>query len=237
MKYTILFMVLGVTLMTIGLRNGGVALCLVWLGLSFLLTGLGHATVGARVYGKRASGVLPVWSKILHAPFLLYTWAVWHIARCLSHEDIFNCVNDSLVIGRRVLPHELPEDIDNWVDLTAEFDEPSGVRQKVLYIALPILDGGVPAIQELREALDKLKPGTTYVHCAQGHGRTGLFGLALLLKEGAIQTIDEGLKLLREARPGLELNGRQKRFVKIYAEEAQPSTTGGPGTAGASPGH
>lgn len=193
--------------------------------------------MGARIYGKKSDGVLPAWSKILHAPFLLYTWAVWHSVRYLSREAILNRVNDSLVIGRRVLPHELPEDVDNWVDLTAEFDEPSGVRDKMHYIALPILDGGVPETKEICTALDRLKPGTTYVHCAQGHGRTGLFSLALLLKLGVIQDVDEGLRVLREVRPGLlHLNSRQKRFVKEYAA-AQPSPTGGPGKPGASPGH
>lgn len=217
MEYPILFLVLGAFLAAMGAKVGGFGYVLVWLGASFVLTGIGHIACGGRIYGKKPAGALPLWSKLLHGPFLVYTWGIWHLVRLFSREEATSRVNDSLSIGRRLLPHEAPEGFANWVDLTAEFDEPSELRKQDGYLCLPILDGGIPTFAELHAAIGRLQPGTTYVHCAQGHGRTGIFALALLFHQGAIGDLDAGLALLRKVRPALNLNPRQKRFVQRYA--------------------
>ena len=196
---------------------------LAWSALSFGIVSLGYAGLGSRVFGKREIGKISIFPKILNLPFLLYTWAIWHIYRLLSREAPFNHVNEDLVIGRRLLPSEVPEEFDHYVDLTAEFDEPAAIRSKSSYLSFPILDASIPTVLELNRALKRVSKGKTYIHCAQGHGRTALFALALLHQRGHIKTIEEGIDLLKTIRPAVNLNKDQARFLSLFLPENETS--------------
>jgi protein-tyrosine phosphatase len=65
----------------------------------------------------------------------------------------------------------------------------------------------------------QLGPGRIFIHCAQGHGRTGLFALAVLLHSGAVGSLEEGLRFLTAARPGIRLNREQRRCLDTFARE------------------
>src|SRR6185295_2361530 len=95
----------------------------------------------------------------------------------------------------------------NYVDLTAEFREPSAIRRLPGYRSFPILDGSAPDPDSLDKMLAGLRPGRMFVHCAQVHGRTGLVILALMLKSGAVSSVSEGLEKLRGVRRGIKLSG------------------------------
>ncbi|MFX1566597.1 MAG: hypothetical protein ACFFCH_11475 [Promethearchaeota archaeon] len=84
---------------------------------------------------------------------------------------------------------------------------------------LPILDGGIPKTQDLKDAISRVMIGRTYVHCAQGHGRTGLFTIALLFARGQIQSVEDGLELLKKVRPGVRLNSTQQQYIQEYIAE------------------
>jgi protein-tyrosine phosphatase len=111
----------------------------------------------------------------------------------------------------------LPADISNYVDLTAEFQEPPRARKLSGYLSFPLLDAGAPEPQRLQQIIASLKPGRTFVHCAQGHGRTGLFALATLFAERTVTTVDEGLTRLQSVRPGIHLNLEQRGCVDKFA--------------------
>jgi protein-tyrosine phosphatase len=151
-------------------------------------------------------------------PLLIYTTVVWQIIRVFSREPAHNTVTEQLTVGRRLLASELEGKFDNIVDLTAEFPEPYSIRRSPSYWSFPILDGGAPKPEALRWAIATLRPGRTYVHCAQGHGRTGLFALAVLLTSGVARDVEDGLRLLSAARPGIRLNREQRRCIEIYAQ-------------------
>jgi protein-tyrosine phosphatase len=102
-----------------------------------------------------------------------------------------------------LLPFELEDEFHNIVDLTAEFSEPPSIRSSPFYRSFPILDGGAPTPEALRAAVASLRPGRTFVHCAQSHGRTGLFALAVLLSSGVARSVEDGLRMLLAARPGI----------------------------------
>src|SRR5947207_1355977 len=73
------------------------------------------------------------------------------------------------------------------VDLTSEFADPRAVRMaRDSYLCVPTLDACAPDATAAREALERIdasdKP--VYIHCAQGHGRTGSFAAALLIRRG-----------------------------------------------------
>jgi protein-tyrosine phosphatase len=99
--------------------------------------------------------------------------------------------------------------------MTAEFAEPATVRHGIRYIVLPTLDACAPAAEALIATIRELKPDDhIFIHCAQGHGRTGLAAIALLLHRGVVKEIDEGLTMLRNIRPGIGLSHDQRTCLK-----------------------
>ncbi len=195
-----------------------------WFGFSFLALGFAHFLGGHGLLGKRVDGTLSPWSWVLFLPLLTSTLVVWHLIRLLSREPACNVVTGQLVVGRRLLPSECREKFDNFVDLTAEFSEPAAIRTSQAYLSFPILDGGAPTPESLRSAVSSLRPGRTFVHCAQGHGRTGLFALAVLLSSGTALTVEEGLQMLSAARPAIRLSPEQHRCIRSYARDMTEGT-------------
>ena len=224
MNYRYLLTCLGILLVSFGLIEGGWFLVAAWLGCDFLILGIAHLREAHVVFGKRADGSLPWWSWLLFFPFHMYGHGVWYLIRLLSPEPACDVVTEHLVVGRRLLPSELDGEFENYVDLTAEFAEPKVIRRSASYRCFPILDGAAPTPDALRQAVSSLRPGRTFVHCAQGHGRTGLFALALLLSSGVARTVEDGLRMLTSARPGICLNREQRRCVETFAVLAQAAS-------------
>ena len=219
MKYAITFLLLGSMVSYSAISLGGWWHALHWFSFSCFLLAAGYAGAGPRIFGKRPNGRIPIRYKIAHLPFMLYSQSVWHLVRILSREDPANKVSEDLIIGRRLRAVELPSGISNYVDLTAEMEDPRTMRTSDSYICMPILDADVPDPSVLNDAVSRLRPGTTYVHCAQGHGRTAVFALALLTSRGQIRSFDEGLEKLKAVRPRLALNRRQEAFMRKYFGE------------------
>src|SRR5512147_958145 len=167
MSYRHLLTFLGVVLVVLGLIEGRWFLLAVWLGSDFLALGVAHGRGLHGVFGKRADGTLPFWSWLVFLPLLIYTAAVWHLIRLFSREPARGAVTEQLVVGRRLLASELQGEFDNYVDLTAEFAEPRAIRRAPSYRSFPILDGAAPTPEALRRAVAGLRPGRTFIHCAQ----------------------------------------------------------------------
>jgi hypothetical protein len=219
MSYRYLLTLLGSTLILLGITKGGWLLMSIWLGIDFLILGIAHGRGAHGVLGKRTDGTLPGWSWMLFLPLHLYTIGLWHVVRLLGREPACNVVTDKVVVGRRLLPSEQVGEFENYVDLTAEFAEPGAVRRSESYRSFPILDGAAPSAEALRAAIAQLRPGRTFIHCAQGHGRTGLFTVAVLLQQDGVQSLEGALQMLRSARPGIQLNQLQRDCIQRYAEE------------------
>jgi hypothetical protein len=222
MSHRHLLILLGLVLAAIGFFERGWMFLAVWLGCDFIVLGIAHAQGFHLIFGKGRDGSLPLWSWLLFLPFLLYTSAVWHMLRLLSREPAQNEVSADLVIGRRLLPGEIKGEFVNYIDLTAEFPEPKVIRTSPSYFSFPILDGSAPDPKALHEFVGRLRPGKTFIHCAQGHGRTGLFALAVLLKSGAARTVSEGLENLKTVRPGIALTAIQLRCIETFAAAMPP---------------
>ena len=199
---------------------------LIWSALSFGSVALGYACLGTRVFGKGHDGRISLPLKILNFPYLVYTWLVWHLCRLVSREPAFNVIDDDLVIGRRLLAGEALDEFVHYVDLTAEFEEPTPIRKRAGYRCFPILDASVPSYAALRGVVEETSSGRAFVHCAQGHGRTGLFALALLLRRGSVHSVDEGVSILKRLRPAVRLNKEQTAFAHRYlTKEAQQAAS------------
>jgi hypothetical protein len=137
MSYRHLLILLGTVLIALGIAEGGWFFIIVWLGCDFPVPGIAHGRGAHRVFGKRTDGTLPLWSWLGFLPLLIYTTAVWHLIRVFSREPWHHAVTAQLSVGRRLLASGLEGEFDNFVDLTAEFSEPSAIRCSPLLPQLP----------------------------------------------------------------------------------------------------
>ncbi|HVN42503.1 MAG TPA: hypothetical protein VMT50_06935, partial [Steroidobacteraceae bacterium] len=124
-----------------------------------------------------------------------------------------------LFLGRRARAAELPKGVEVVVDLTAEHDEPSGVREGRAYRLLSTLDGCSPDEAGLRALVSELALSSApiFVHCAVGRGRSSTVAAALLLARGLAQTPEEAEERLRAARPYVKLTARQRALLTRVA--------------------
>lgn len=215
MKHAALFSTLG-TLMGMApwLYGGGWTWIILWLAIDMVALGVAYAWRDASVFGKHADGSLSPERVLFFLPYLLFTWGIWRMCLWLP-EPKTHQINDKLTVGRRLVGHERPDGITTVLDMTAEFAEPVAVRNGVKYIVLPTLDAFAPSVEALIATLRELKPDEhVFIHCAQGHGRTGLAAIGLLLHRGVVKEIDEGLSLLRNIRPGIGLSQDQHACLK-----------------------
>jgi hypothetical protein len=216
-KYSIVLVLLGVALGILAPRLGRSSFILWWLAADFVVVGVAYALRRPGVFGKRADGTIPLWSWLCFLPYHALNVAVWHFARLISSEPASNEVGDALIIGRRPMNDEAVPDVANLVDLTSELPEPPRFRAHAGYICLPTLDATAPSLELLALTMSRLKPGRTFIHCAQGHGRTGLAALAFLLSRGLVDNVPNALRKIQLARPGVRLNDEQYRCAEAYA--------------------
>jgi protein-tyrosine phosphatase len=215
MIYAVIFAMLGLGLIAMAAVNGGIAWLLLWPAVSFFVVAAAYAGAGPRVLGKRPDGSLqPGWGAIA-LPFLMYSWAVWHALRLLSREPPWQEVAPQLRIGRRLLPREFPADVGLLVDVAAEFPEPGSNRVGRTYVSFPVLDASVPKVDDLVALAQKIckHDGVVLIHCAQGHGRSGLVAAAVLLCRGKATTVIDAIRQIRASRPGVRLNPQQRRVL------------------------
>ena len=118
-----------------------------------------------------------------------------------------------------MLAREYPEEIRAVVDLTCEFAEPAEVRATRTYKAFPILDASTPSTELLLDAVRYIADAGrgVFVHCAEGHGRTGLVAAALLLSLGHADTPERAIAMVQQRRPKALLNVVQQRAVESFA--------------------
>jgi hypothetical protein len=187
-----------------------------WPALSFGAVGAGYAGIGPRIFGKRRVGTMAWANSVILAPFLLYTWTVWHLVRLVTREPPANTLGEDLIIGRRLLGHELPGDIRRIIDLTAEFPEPLALRGHPGYRCFPMLDASTPDPDQLLSLVEEISRGTgkLFIHCAQGHGRTGLLTACLLMASAKASDTDESLELIQRVRPLARVSSFQRAFLR-----------------------
>jgi hypothetical protein len=213
-----LLALLGLLLIMVGVGRRGWAWLAVWLGCDLVALAFAHARGVHRIFGKRPDGALPIWAWLIFLPMLSYMSAVWHLARIFSRKPARSVVTEQLVVGRRLLASEFDGEFDNYIDLTAEFSEPSAIRHSPAYRSFPILNDAAPPPEALHTAVRSLRPGRTFIHCGRGYGRTGLFALAVLLRSGVAHSVEDGLRMLTAVRPDIRLNREQRKCIQIYAD-------------------
>jgi protein-tyrosine phosphatase len=224
MKYAIVFWSVTAGCVYKAIMLSGWWLILLWPGISFGLAGMAYAGMGSKIFGKHSDGSLGTFSTAVLLPYLLYTWSLWHIWRLCTREAPYHELYDGVRIGRRLLPKEFPEEVGMVFDLTAEFPEPGSIRGKISYRCYPTLDARplepaalLQAAQEILKAEDGV-----YIHCANGHGRTGTLAGAVLLLGSRSETVEDALEYIRTCRPGATLNTHQRASLAEFAQTIGP---------------
>jgi hypothetical protein len=218
MSYRHLLALLGLLLIIVGAVERGWGWLAVWLGGDLVALAFAHAKGVHRIFGKRPDGALTLWAWLIFLPMLSYMSAVWHLARIFSRKPARSVVTEQLVVGRRLLASEFEGEFDNYVDLTAEFAEPSAIRHSPAYRSFPILNDAAPSAEALLKTVRSLRPGLTFIHCGRGYGRAGLFALAVLLTSGVAHSVEDGLRMLTAVRPGIRLNREQHKCIQMLAD-------------------
>ncbi len=218
MKYGILFLVLAATMLLLAFQFGGWYFTLMYPALSFAIVAIGYLGAGPRVFGKQLNGKRSLVATFVLFPYLLLTLATWHLVRFVSREPAVNCVDPDLFLSRRLLRDEIPSEVKAVIDLTCEFTDPTFACDN--YHCFPMLDASCPTADELNEIAQRILtlPKPVLIHCAQGHGRTGLVACAVLLVAGRASTHKEALALVQSVRPGIELNAMQRKTLELFSQ-------------------
>ena len=209
--------------------QGGFWLLLVWPCLSFFLVSLAYFFGAVCVFGKRENGTRARVPGVLLLPYLLLTWIVWELQTRIAREPPWHAVDDSLIVSRRLRPRELPQNVAALIDLTSEFVDPASIRSLPGYRCIPILDANALTPERLAECvrgLPRPAEGRIIVHCANGHGRTGLCAAAWMICHGTAKTPAEAIERLQSKRPGIHLRPCQQESLeaasRILASTIEP---------------
>jgi protein-tyrosine phosphatase/membrane-associated phospholipid phosphatase len=196
---------------------GGWFLWSLWPAISLALVSLIYAAIGARGFQKRADGRLSVAATALLLPYLAGAW-INSRAWTRRHPHPAQ-VADGVWIGRIPTGRELRESAANGVvDLSAELPF-SGTA--AFYRSVPVLDLTVAGEQALREAAEAIEEarrgGTVLVCCALGYSRSAAAVVAWLLMTRRAQSVEEAMRIVREARPFVVLHSEHSAALQAFA--------------------
>ncbi len=189
---------------------------LIWPMLAFALVSVAYFTGRSSIFGKDSNGERRLWAMFVLLPYLIFAELIWLLQTVFSREPAWNEVNSFLIVSRRLRLREFPKDVTRVCDLTCELTDPETVRSRFEYCSMPILDAGTMGAAELMTAAKSLPPDIDrklLIHCANGHGRTGMFAAVWLLVHQFAKSPDEAMSMLTTARPGIALRRRQREAV------------------------
>jgi protein-tyrosine phosphatase len=196
---------------------GNLVFIFLWSALSLGVVGFAYLSSKVELFGKQSNGSMNLLSVVVLLPYFLCVWGAWHLLRFLRNESAYDELLPNIFIGRRLLPRELPPTVTMLLDLTCEFPEPARLRKGRSYLSLPILDSSVPKLVDLTKTLNVLAKhqGTIYIHCAEGHGRTGLVASAFLLHSGFVHDAEAAVKMVKDKRPRVQLCSKQLEMLGV----------------------
>ena len=226
--YAFSFALIGAALAALAVLRGGAWWAALWPAVSFLVVAVAYAGGGPRLLGKGAGGRFAPWAVVVLGPFVLFTWLVWHADRLLARGPAGHEVAPGVWVGRRPGSHELPPDTRLVVDLTCEMWPPRRLGDAGRsYVCAPTLDGAAPADAALADLMRLVAdtPGTIYIHCARGRGRSAALAAALLVARGVAADVTEAEQMLTSALSVVRLNAAQRAWV-TRVTRAAPSPAG-----------
>ncbi len=230
-RFTVVFALVTVVFVGVAMTWRPCALVMAWPASTCALLAAGYAGLVPNACGKHANGQLRLVNVVFLLPYLCPYWIIWRLRRVLDRQECCHEISPGLFVGRRLMGHELPHDIGLVVDLTSEFAEPEQLRSTAHYLCLPILDGGAVPLGGLLNAVSKINAfnGPTLIHCAEGHGRSAMLAIAVLIARGTAAEIAEALSMIRSHRPNARLRRQQRlllelAFLELNGRATAPAT-------------
>jgi protein-tyrosine phosphatase len=215
MKIGFLYTSIGTLAAAYGLQEWTARWLLCWFGFAYLMVGAAYLVRNSQILGKQPNGKLSFYAQMALFPYLSITWAIWYAMRIFRKEPPYHQVLPDLFVGRRLLSKEYPDKFDAVLDLTSEFSEPKAVLARHDYYSLPILDGcgisELTLVTQLKEIFEEDR--VLFIHCAEGHGRTGMVAAAAMLLKGIADQPEAAIRFVQNRRPKVRLNQEQKRTV------------------------
>jgi len=219
-KYAGTFLTLGVVVF-VGSYSTIAWLPGVWFGTAFVIVGVSYLFQTTGLFGKRPDGTRNRLVTVCLLPYLVMVNLVWRLQILTHREPAYHEINEHLIVSRRLSAAEFPENVTLICDLTCEFCDPLTIRKHPGYRSLPILDGCGVSGEKLMELVKELLPsksGRLLIHCALGHGRTGMVASAWLIAHGDAKSVDEAIGILKSFRPGISLRKWQRIAVEQFVE-------------------
>lgn len=205
--------------MSVGFQWHYLTLAALWCTAVAAVLYISYRDNDSSCFVKDDKGRIPIPVAVFYLPYLLPLWLRQLLITGLLRERAYDKLCDGVWIGRRPLKStDIPGEAAVCVDLVAEF--PSSGFERLwngTYVSFPILEASVRSCDDLKQCIDSLPEGGLYIHCAQGHGRTGFFASALLMRRGIVGTLPQAEAMLAKSRPGVELRCAQRRFLEVNA--------------------
>ncbi len=203
---------------------------LLWPAANLLVLGCCYACdgdVGTRLLGKSVrTGALPWASVLFFLPFHLGHFAAWRLKHLCKGENPAEEVADGIWVGRYPLEIGIGDarfrgrPVSHVVDLTGEFPARAAFHgaEGVTYLCLPSLDRLLSSPERLAAAARVVHRDAScaFVHCANGHGRSGLFAGILLVLRGDAPDLDAAKRQMKRKRSVLNWQIHQQ----VVAERA-----------------
>lgn len=198
---------------------------LAWIGVSFLPIGLAFVLAEPRLLCKRKDGRLNPLIYLVTLPYLTINAVLLYLVMRYSHEHPADVITEDIVLGRHLFPGEdttviLMQGVAATIDLTAEFNEPRGLRM-IPYLLIPTLDTFQPSLDQLHEAVGFIEAhrtgGPIYIHCAMGHGRSAMVVAAWLIRSEQLE-IEEAIDFIKTKRPRIGLHEEQRALLTRYKQ-------------------
>lgn len=218
-KYAAVFLLLSLSGMWLAwaVNSPAAWLLIGWAVAAFALVGAAYACRQPGWLGKRRDGSIATTQAIVLLPYRLLSEASFTLVRLFSARAAWCEVQPGLFWGRRLTAGESSSlHVDGILDLTAEFPASTSTGGEARTL-VPMLDGTAPSPAGLATAVqaltDHLASGSAYVHCAMGHGRSGLVVAAYLLGQQDDARSDDVIAELRKLRPGFSLSPGQRSLL------------------------
>lgn len=193
---------------------------LLWPAAALGWVAAGYFGYSRGVYTKQA-GRLARGNELFMAPVIFGQWV--SLKYYATQSATWNELTPRIWIGRRLTHAECQEAVGKGVtavlDLTAEFSEAAPFLG-VDYLNLAVLDLTAPTPAQLEEAArfihERAEKGTVYVHCKVGYSRTAAAVGAYLLRYAVARDVDEVVKMLEAARPGIVVRPEVREALHAF---------------------
>lgn len=198
--------------------------------IAFLGVSLAYLLGNPRIFLKQPRGNLSWLSYLIFWTYFLLNTFTLALFCSFSKENSINEIIPNLYLGRRLWPFEVQYlstfGINSTLDLTAEFNEISFIRNHHDYWCIPILDTLAPTVKQLELAVAWLKTRldrqeNVLVHCALGHGRSAIIIAAFILQSGIMKNSNDALNFIQSKRTGLHLSSFQQRVLDQYQQNLE----------------